>query len=249
MKIYEFLALSRSGHHTVVNWVIKNTIGVQCDWTYKLTEFGTNGLFYLNEANHDIPLSFQFINEKKDKIKKLYLNYEDTPASYTLFNNEKEYKGPMSMNIDGINHTDFVRRVIIVRDFYNLLSSRLKANEKIMFKKRDGSPHLFQVSEKFIYRWKSHAKSCLYNNTPYLKFEDWLNNKDVREQFLYENFGLFDNYGIKDIAGTDSSFDSHKGVENRINQIEIPEEIKELIKKDNELHYLMGALGYEYKEI
>src|SRR6056300_1203200 len=130
MKIYEFLALSRSGHHTVVNWVIKNTIGVQCDWTYKLTEFGTNGLFYLNEANHDIPLSFQFINEKKDKIKKLYLNYEDTPASYTLFNNEKEYKGPMSMNIDGINHTDFVRRVIIVRDFYNLLSSRLKANEK-----------------------------------------------------------------------------------------------------------------------
>jgi hypothetical protein len=71
MKIYEILALSRSGHHSVVNWIINNTVGFQCDWKYKLTELGTNGLFYLNEANHDIPLSFQFVDEKKEKIKKL----------------------------------------------------------------------------------------------------------------------------------------------------------------------------------
>jgi hypothetical protein len=249
MKIYEILALSRSGHHSVVNWIIRNTIGFQCDWTYKLTELGTTGLFYLNEANHDIPLSFQFVDEKKEKIKKLYLNYEDTPGDYTIFNDNNTFRGPMSMSINGIDNTDFTGRVIVIRDFYNLLASRLKANENKIFKKWNDNVHLLEVGEHYIFRWKSQAKACLYNNTSYLRFEDWLNNKEVREDFLYKNFGLIDNFGTKGIFGTRSSFGSHDGVQDRSKQMEIPDEIKELIRKDTELHYLMGSLGYDYKEI
>ena len=42
---------------------------------------------------------------------------------------------------------------------------------------------------------------------------------------------------------------SWKFGENTYYYANIPEEIKDLIRKDNELHYLIGALGYEYKEI
>jgi len=249
MKIYEILALSRSGHHSVVNWIIRNTIGFQCEWKYKLTQLGSTGLFYLNEANYDIPLSFQFVDEKKEIIKKLYLNYEDTPGDYTVFNDDNTFKGPMSMSIKGIDNTVFEGRIIIMRDFYNLLASRLKANENKIFKKWNDNLHILEVGEHFIFRWKSQAKACLYNNTPYLRFEDWLNNKEVREEFLYKNFGLIDNFGTKGIFGTRSSFGSHDGVHDRSKQMKIPDEIKELIRKDTELHYLIGALGYDYKEI
>jgi hypothetical protein len=250
MKIYEILGMSRSGHHTVVNWVIKNTMGIQCDWNYKLTQLGSNGLFFLNEANHDIPLSFEYLREKKGIIKKLYLNYEDTPGDYTLFNNENEFRGPLSISIDGFTDTEFSGRVIVLRDFYNLLVSRIKLNEN----KKSGNwvgdrDFILEVGEKFIFRWKSQVRACLYNNIPYLKFEDWLNNNKVREKFLYENFGLRDIYGIKNIRGTTSSFGSHDNVNNRFEQYQLPEDLKELIKKDTELHFLMGAIGYQYKEI
>jgi len=249
MKVYEILALSRSGHHSVVNWIIRNTIGFQCDWTYKLTELGTTGLFYLNEANHDIPLSFQFVEEKKDIIKKLYLNYEDTPGNYTIFNNDNVFRGPLSMSINGVNNTEFLGRVIVIRDFYNLLASRLKSNENKMFKKWNDNVHLLDVGEQYIYRWKSQVRACINNNTPYLRFEDWLNNREIREEFLFKNFGLIDNFGTDGVFGTRSSFGSHEGVQDRSKQVEIPEKMKELIRRDNELHYLIGALGYEYKEI
>lgn len=247
MKIYEILGLSRSGHHTVTNWIIKNTIGFQCDWKYKLTDLGGTGLFYLNEANHDIPLSFQYVNEKKDQIKKLYLNYEDTPGDYTIFNNDNIFKGPMSLKYE---NSEFLGRIIILRDFYDLLSSRLKLNQAKINKEWIGDTEfILEVGEKYIYRWKSQAKAALFNNTPYLRFEDWITNKEVREKFLLDNFGLKDHFGTKGIEGTPSSFGDRKDVLKRDGLIGIPEETKDLIRKDNELHYLIGALGYKYKEI
>jgi hypothetical protein len=66
---------------------------------------------------------------------------------------------------------------------------------------------------------------------------------------MLEVFNVYDRVGIDNINGTTSSFGEHKNVMNRFNMVELPEEIKDLIRKDNELHYLIGALGYEYKEI
>jgi len=56
-------------------------------------------------------------------------------------------------------------------------------------------------------------------------------------------------YGIEGIRGTQSSFVENKDLEKRFEQVEIPEETKEIIRKDSELHYLIGRLGYEYKSI
>lgn len=247
MKVYEILALSRSGHHSVINWIIRNTIGFQCDWRYKLNQLGSTGLFFLNEANHDIPYSFQYVIEKKEYIKQLYLNYEDTPGDYTIYNKHTIYRGPLSLSHEEIDHVEFKGRVIIIRDFYNLLSSRIKLNENKISNNWEETKFLLNVEKEFISRWKSQAKSCLYNNTPYLKFEDWLSNKNIREKFLFDNFGLVDHFGVEGVIGTKSSFGSHEGVVDRHKQVEIPDNVKDLIAKDNELHYLMGRLGYEYK--
>ena len=70
MKIYEFIATCRSGHHSILNWILINKIGFQYDWKYKFVSLGENGMYHLSEANHDIPLSFKYID---DFINKFYI--------------------------------------------------------------------------------------------------------------------------------------------------------------------------------
>ena len=81
-----------------------------------------------------------------------------------------------------------------------------------------------------------------------MKFEDWLTNQEIRENFLFENFGLKDRYKLTKIQGTQSSFGDIENVDKRFEGLVIPDETLDLISKDSELHYLIGALGYEYKK-
>ena len=60
MKLYEINSTCRSGHHSVMNWIIRNMSGVQCGWEYKMNFVGNN-IKVLSEANHDIHLSYKFI--------------------------------------------------------------------------------------------------------------------------------------------------------------------------------------------
>jgi hypothetical protein len=96
--------------------------------------------------------------------------------------------------------------------------------------------------------WKENAKFAIANKNYFIKYEDWLTNKKVRDNILSKYFGTYEIFGPETIKGRQSSFDNND-FNNRFSQIELPEEIKELIKNDCELHYLIGALGYEYKEI
>jgi hypothetical protein len=250
MKIYEFIATCRSGHHSVLNWILMNKIGFQYNWEYKFVRLGENGMFHLSEANHDIPLSFEYIDEALNQIDTLFVGYEDTPWDYTIFSDDTTYRGPMSFRDYKKYDMEYQGRFVLLRNFYTNLASRLKSNENKMFGKwNNDQVHLFDVGEKFIFRWKSQARACVENKVQYLKFEDWLTNKEIRENFLYDNFGLKDIYGIDGISGTRSSFGTFKGVTDRDKEVEIPEEVKDLIRKDSELHYLIGALGYEYKNI
>jgi len=250
MKIHEFIATCRSGHHSVLNWILINKLGFQYDWKYKFVRLGNNGMFHLSEANHDIPLSFQYIDEVKDEIDTLFVGYEDTPWNYTIFSDDNTYYAPMSFGDYKKYNMDYKGRYVLIRNFYTNLASRLKSNENKLFEKWTGDNlHMFDVGEDFIFRWKSQARACVENKVSYLKFEDWLTNKDVREKFLFDNFGLKDIYGIENIKGTLSSFGTFDGVTKRDKEVDIPDDIKELIRKDNELHYLIGALGYDYKKI
>jgi hypothetical protein len=124
------------------------------------------------------------------------------------------------------------------------------ANDKKIFEKWDNSGiHLLDVAEHFIFRWKSQARACVENKVSYLRFEDWLTNKSVREDFLYREFKLKDIFGIDNIQGTTSSFGDREKVLSRLNDVEIPEETKKLIRKDSELHYLLAKMGYDYIKI
>ncbi len=68
MRMYETMALSRSGHHSIKNWIIRNLIGFQIQWDYKMINASGTDFFHLGEANHDIPLSFKFLNDYKDYL-------------------------------------------------------------------------------------------------------------------------------------------------------------------------------------
>lgn len=250
MKIFEFVAHCRSGHHSILNWIIVNKVGFQYDWKYKLAALAQTGLYHLSEGNHDIPLSFQFLEENLENIDTLFVGYEDTPWDYTIFSEDNVYRGPMSLTNQKKYKFNYQGRIILIRNFYSNLASRLKSNENKMFAKWDEPiPHLFDVGQYFIDTWKNQARACVENQVKFLRFEDWLKNKDVREKFLLENFGLKDIHGIENIEGTRSSFEGRQKVLNRFEEIEVPEEIKELIRKDSELNYLIGKMGYDYVKI
>lgn len=247
MKIYEFVANSRSGHHSIFNWILLNKIGFQYDWKYKYTALGNSGLFHLSEANHDIPLGFRFLDESFQGVDTLFTAYEDTFWDYTIFSDDNVFKGPMSLRDYRKYQMDYKGRIVFLRNFYDNLASRIKANQKKMFGKWDDSGvHLFDVGQKYIERWKSQARACSEDKVKFLRFEDWLKNKKVREDFLLENFQLKDIFGIETVDGTPSSFGEKKKVLSRISEVEIPEETKKIIKEDGELHYLLGRLGYEF---
>ena len=77
----------------------------------------------------------------------------------------------VSLNIEkgekyGIEH---LGRICFIRDFYDLLSSRMKSNKETIFTKWDTKePHLFKVEEEFLVRWKSHAMACVENKISFL---------------------------------------------------------------------------------
>jgi hypothetical protein len=243
------MGCSRSGHHAMMNWIIKNLVGFECNWHYKMNWMAGTDLFHLGEANHDIPITHEMIQKNKDRIGTLFVAYEDTPNDYTVFREDRIFLGPGSLEFKeyGMKHSG---RILFIRNFYNNLSSRLKSNEKQIFSNwKTGNAYQFDVGEKFIYRWKSQARAAVENKISYLRYEDFLNNKEVREKFLWDNFKMKDVWGTDSIYGTVSSFGEQKNYENRHNQIEIPDDTKELIRKDNELHYLIGKLNYEYREI
>ena len=79
MRMYETMALSRSGHHSIKNWIIRNLVGFQIQWDYKMINASGTDFFHLGEANHDIPLSFKFLDDDKEKIDLIFVNYEDAP--------------------------------------------------------------------------------------------------------------------------------------------------------------------------
>lgn len=244
MKLHEISATCRSGHHTVMNWIIRNMTGLQCGWEYKMNFVG-NSVKILSEANHDIHLSYQFIEEQIPSTKILFVGYEDAPWNYTIFNNNREFRGVDSLHISNKYGFTYGSKVVIIRDFYNNLSSRIKSNQEKLFEKWDSKDvHTFDVENDFIVRWKNLAKACVENKVSYIRFEDWISNKKVRDQFIFENYGVRDIFGTEGIFGTKSSFGTTKGVLERKYQVEIPHKTMDLIQSDKELLELIKEMGY-----
>jgi hypothetical protein len=248
MKVFEFFGNSRSGHHAVINWFIKNVSGIESEMKWKLDLLGGLGLIYINEANLDTELTLKYIQEHSNHTKILVLSYENAKPQYSILNTKNLYTSSLSINLPTIKQVFDNKRIIIIRDFYNNLASRIKANQGEMVKTRDGLVFQWNVGEKFISVWKEQAKFILENKIDYIKFEDWYTKKEIRQEFLFRMTGQFEMYDNK-VKGTKSSFGTHENLNNRHELVEISDEIKKIIKQDNELHYLIGALGYEYREL
>jgi hypothetical protein len=250
MKIFEFIALSRSGHHAMLNWILQNLVGFQLNWEYKITRLGDTSLYYINEGNYGINFTFDFIEKNIKDMKNLFIGYENVDSNFTIFRDDKIYRGSLCKIKFSEYEAKTEKRIVFIRDFYNNLSSRIRANmNEDMFIKTDGKKLVFDVEENFIKIWKQMATSILKKKVAFLKYEDWLENSEIRNEFLIENFNTHQIYDFENIIGTSSSFGESKNYKKRFDPNLIPEKIKEIIRKDTELHYLIGRLGYEFVEI
>jgi len=244
MNVYEFIGASRSGHHAVINWAFKNLCGSEYDMHGKFKENKESGLYYINEANLDLRLINDYLPKISNNCECLFLSYENSQSDFSLFSPNFKYKGPLDFKSPFFSKKpDSRKRIILIRDFYNNLASRIKANLNNISANVPLHPS-GDVSINFINMWKSYARDIVNNRCYSIKFEDWISNKEVRVKFLHDVFGINELYDSSNITGTISSFGNDE-VTNRINQIEIDDNIKNIINSDTELKDLVEALGYK----
>ena len=244
MNVIEICALKRSGHHALMGWIVKNLYGLQPDFGFKLEFVSDSGLWIWNDVtNFEEHGKNLFYNSLKDtnNLDTLMVNYEDENPDYTFFHKNKKFLGPKFFNFDENIKIINSNRIYYIRNFYNCLSSRIQhSNNKI---------HTFDYGKNYINLWKDYAYQIISNPKQSIKYEDLVLNTDKCDEFLFENFKTHQRFTVMDVKGRNSSFGDNKNYLNRFDIGLLSEETKELIRKDNELHYLIGALGYEYKKI
>lgn len=244
MNIYEFLGTSRSGHHAVINWAFKNLCGSEYAMHGKFKENKESGLYYINEANLDLNLIFDYLPRISSNCEYLFLSYENSSNDFSLFSPNYKYKAPLDFKSTFFKERPSDRkRIILIRDFYNNLSSRIKANLNNIEANIPLHPSS-DFSVNFVNMWKSYARDIVNNNCYSIKFEDWISNKEIRVKFLHDVFGINEIYDSSNIKGTSSSF-GYGDVTNRIKEIEVDDKIKSIINSDTELKELIEALGYK----
>jgi len=238
--LIEVLSLKRSGHHAFIKWICKNICGLEPNFGFKLEFLSDSGVWVWNDVNRYNKLGVDLYNKaiNNNTPNTLIVNYEDETVDYTFFHKTKKYHGPKNYNEN--SQILKSKRVYIIRDFYNCITSRIKHEENYLHTLND-------FGEKYIRLWKEYAINYLRNDNS-IKFEDLLTNRKESNRFLTLNFGITEYCDFNNISKTKSSFNNGDYL-NRFDINIIPEETKNLIRKDNELHYLIGALGYEYKEI
>ena len=237
MEIVEFIGLSRSGHHAMMNWFFKNMVDDEYNQEWQINVFGDKGWTHWNDSTVFYEQSLTAL-KTLDKPNIFSISYDNKPWEFSFMNptNTPYKKGVF----EGWEYTRTFK-IVFIRDFYNNLVSRIK-----MFHELD-EPRAF-YDEKFIEIWKNHARACLDKKVNFIRYEDWLLDKNKRVELL-NRFNVNERYDNTQINGTHSSFGDSKNYLKRFDTNLVPEHIKQIIRKDNELHYLIGKMGYNYEEI
>jgi len=254
MKIIETIGNARSGHHAMLNWIISNLCGQQVqNWgAYNMTHLNNSTLSIFDEVNYKPKLNLNWGKDQEDH-KTVILNYVDAFPNYTLlYGVNNVFKGPYAYNKNLGFTPEYKGRILMIRDFYSNLLSRLKGN-KVELQKIvtdtgfvTDETFMFDVSSHFIDVWKSQAKACIENQISFIKYEDWMYNKEIRQNFLWDNFQVKEQFNNANIKGTNSSYE----IGEKRNNIELlPNSLKQIIKEDKELHELVKILGYKNIQI
>jgi len=250
MRLYEFSGLARSGHHAIINWAIKNYCGVELPMSGKFQTIEDRYLYYINEGNFDQHLIHGFLQQNRKKIQHLFIGYENVDSDFSLFSPGKKWQTPFDFCYDGLDYPLQRKRIILIRDFYDNLASRIKKNEGGIFD-NTGNQIEFDTSTEFIRMWKKQAREIIDRKCEYLKFEDWINSTEIRKDFLNRVFDTFEIWDHSQVKGTVSSFsDSERsGINDRSSQVEFSHDIKNLVNSDVELREMILELGYPLKQI
>jgi hypothetical protein len=250
MNLFEFTGLARSGHHAIINWVIKNYCGKELPMQGKFQEIEDRYLYYINEANFDQHLIRPYLEERRKRIQHLFVGYENAEPNFSLFSPDKNWQTPYDFCYDGLDYPIERQKIILIRDFYNNLASRVKKNLGGIFDNQ-GRSIQFDISNHFIQIWKQQAHEIINRKCAYLKFEDWINSPKIRQQFLFENFKIFEIWDHTQVKGTVSSFEEldKSKINDRVSQVEFTDQTKSLVNSDNELKELILELGYSIKQL
>lgn len=199
----KIFALRRSGHHAIINWI---------RWSLK------GPVLFLNDSNagetgnvrpDQVHVSFGKLDYRIPSIlgRRIY----DTAVFFNRIENYEDATEISSGNAD--------KTIIIIRDFYNNMASRLKWERdfRSKFRKDDMAESETQRQmENAINLWKQYAYNSIHtsrDNIYQILYDKWLVDADYRKEKATELGVAGDDVALKKIAvwGPGSSFQGRKG--------------------------------------
>jgi hypothetical protein len=276
---FVIFSLSRSGHHSIIDYIYENLakdkffLNNPKDLEMPLKErvyFYFNKNKYFNKKNfNQIYLDDKILNERKKglqklswisepkkleiplKLKNIIINLEN----YDFINYNKEiniYLNKICKNIK----TKIA--IIIIRNPFNLLASRIKHGRPITSQERKKNKINL---EKFIRLWKKYALFFInkknlegFDKTILISYDKWISSANSRKKYCKElqiKYKYFDLQKIPFFGGG-SSFEGYSPTKGK-NKLNLLERYKELInshrKEDKQLKRKYINLFKKHPEI
>lgn len=203
IKEIRIIGLRRSGNHAIINWINKQEKGVV--WCLNNLPIHENPYRHRYEYPEESDPPWQVKNiiaeargnfTKKDCLIYSYEDYSLKEITSKRFENKHDlYLGKSLVRYD----------VLILRDPFNLIASRLKS-DKILVK----TPNTTMID-----LWIEYAKeflgetNYLHNNTICVNYNEWFSSPRYRKKIATALNFIFSDQGIDEVSdyGGGSSFD------------------------------------------
>lgn len=204
-NLYElrFFALRRSGHHAIVSWIAhhfpKPVLFIEGVTPHGNPFKDYDSMFRcvlktrcFRRYTRDLLPKFRFIRNKY-----LFMSFEEQPLA------------PDYLEWPLVGRSEYVRNIIVIRDPFNWMASRIKAKTSTKINLRR--------HHEAVFLWKQYAREYLgMTNTLHAKlcinYNYWFVDEQYRRS-ISENLGLeFTDAGLEIVpdAGRGSSFDRLK---------------------------------------
>jgi len=193
---FKFFGMRRSGNHAILHWIACH-FDTPCCLVNDISDFGNPSAPAKDDINASELKCFKAAYGSddfwKDDKEVLIQTYEDYDLS------DLDWEG----NLKVVGDSESEKMVLVVRDPYNLMSSRIAKR----------SPHLIDVGRFSIERWKQHAKEAL-SDTQYIwdtlvvvDYNRWVVDERYRRELEDKlELGCQTDEGINRVVMAGSSF-------------------------------------------